>query len=133
MTAYLTICKWLLIGAGNIALVFYVPFVAQCLWNWFLAPAISCNSISYAGIWGILLLVNCFSHRADDEFFGERRWRRLGLIIDCCLSPTQVATVKTNLEKHRGLIAGDEGVHVAGKLFGATSTLFLGWVIHEIV
>jgi hypothetical protein len=74
------------VGRGSMQLIIavYVPFVVQMLWNWFAAPALHLDSISYSNMFGLLLIVNVVMIR-NSAISEAHHIQRVITLLEACL------------------------------------------------
>lgn len=127
----------LLISAASILAVLFVVyavFVFQCLWNWFLSPALELHSISFLEMLGICLAITTFfgiTHKDETET-EKKRWKILLNVIE-----TFVPEEKRQLIEQAARI--DESFKLSSFIWlfyervgGLTICLSVGWLLNAI-
>jgi hypothetical protein len=116
----------------GIVISLYTTFIIQNLWNWFVVPAFHVAEISFWGIFGLVLLVNLLAEgqKSGDKFATEQRWKNIGHVLDACIPPEKMESVRELVEAENEGMWLNLGIEAFGKIVGNTLTLLVGWVVH---
>ena len=110
----------------------YTTFVVQNLWNWFVVPTFYASSISFWGMFGLLLLVSLLGGRGE-EFAAEQRWKSVITVLDACIPEGKRETLEEALDQQAEGVWVEVGLKIFERLLGSTLTLVIGWGIHAFL
>ena len=126
-----------LVGAWTVGLVvsLYTTFVFQNLWNWFVVPAFHVGSISFWGMFGLVLVVDILSggQKSGDKFADDQRWKMLYKVLDYCVPEEKMENAKVMIEQEKEIMWVEIGLSVLSRVVGITVTLVLGWFVHTFL
>ena len=113
----------------------YTTFVIQNLWNWFVVPVFHVGSISFWGMFGLVLVVDLLSggQKSGDKFADDQRWKMLYKVLDYCVPEEKMENVKVMIEEEKEIVWVEIGVSVLSRVVGITVTLVLGWFVHTFL
>lgn len=111
---------------------FYTSFVYQHLWNWFLAPAMHIDPISYWAMYGVSMLVRGLTANAKTGK-DEERWEKIKQFVELCVPDANKYVfdqIIKDEKKNLWLMASASGF---GELIGSTVALMIGWSIYTFL
>jgi hypothetical protein len=113
----------------------YTTVVALNLWNWFAVDAFHAATISFWGMYGLLMLVDLLLERPQQSE-REAEWQGLYSLIDLCIPQDKQQTadeaIKRVAEEAKAFTWIQAGLQAFGKVIGNTITLAAGFFIHSI-
>lgn len=122
--------KYVLAFLVGLAIGLFRTFVMLKLWNWFISTNFNLPELSFWTMFGIQLLISFFTER--NEFAEERRFERLGIVLNACIPDHLRDSVHEELANQ-----GDTWTELAtglfGRSFGYATTLLVGGIVHAFV
>jgi hypothetical protein len=116
---------------GAIVVGFYTSLVCQHLWNWFLAPAMHLDPISYWAMFGVSMLIREFMR--NNTGIEEQRWEKLKLLLETCVPEDEKEAFHQVLKEEKENIWYLLVASVVGEFVGGTVTLIMGWGIYNFL
>jgi hypothetical protein len=122
----------------------YTTFVIQNLWNWFVVTAFDVPSISFWGLYGLVLVVSVIAdgaragEKGAEHFANELRWKTLFQCLDRLLPDDRKSeiteeideAIKETIEEQKRTMWIEMVSAVIARLVGNTFALGIGWFIH---
>ena len=109
---------------------FYMAFVVEKLWNWFLAAAFRGPDVSYWQALGLMIIIYLLKDNTVDE---KANWIRLFVIVEACVPDEHLHSVWETVEE-----SGTRPWYVlvepqVEKAVHSTCFLGVGWAIHTFL
>jgi uncharacterized membrane protein YraQ (UPF0718 family) len=111
---------------------FYTSFVFQNLWNWFLAPALHLDPISYWVMYGVSMLIRAMLSSRQDETIGHL-WEQQKQLLELCVPDANRSRFHSVLKEEEENMWALAGAAAFGEFLGSTISLGFGWLIHTFL
>jgi hypothetical protein len=110
----------------------YTTFVVQNLWNWFVIPAFHVESISFWGMYGLILVVGLLAagQQREQEAADDKMWTILFQVLIHCVPEGRTEPVKAIIDEQRTTIWAAAAEAASSRLIGSTITFGIGWLVH---
>jgi hypothetical protein len=110
----------------------YLTFVLQTVWNWFAAPALHFDSISYWNMYGLLLITTLVRLRNSDVQEAQHILK-VTTMVEACLPEARRAETMRLLEEGTVAKMLRPAVINGMRVLGAPAWLVIGFMVHTFL